>query len=229
MGAFEKKIKDLKGIGEKRAELYEKLGVFSVRDLLRYFPRDYEDRRKIAPLGTVIAGTSVCVRAAVITQPTQARIPGGTAMVRLRIADDSGEADVTFFNRVWVKNNLRVGEEYIFYGLFQQWKNARGSAAKRLSLVNPVFERVREDGQGSSTGRIMPVYRLTAGLGQQHLRLPERVVPVPFAGPAQLDEGVGVLMADGVIEHLVVRVHDEIGDRDALDRVSDILAAPQTL
>ena len=170
MDTFDREIRFLKGIGEKRAGLYEKLGVFSVRDLLRDFPRDYEDRRTIAPLGMVTPGMSVCVRASVITAPTQARIPGGTAMVRLRIADESGEADVTFFNQVWVKNNLHVGEEYIFYGLFQQWKNAQGRAAKRLSLVNPVYERVREDGPGANTGRIMPVYRLTAGLGQQHLR-----------------------------------------------------------
>jgi ATP-dependent DNA helicase RecG len=64
--------------------------------------------------------------------------------------------DVTFFNQAWLKSSLRVGETYIFYG------KAEGNLLRR-QMANPVVE---QEGRGELTGRIVPIYPLTAGVSQ---------------------------------------------------------------
>ncbi len=165
MNLFDRELRYLKGVGEKRAGLFAKLGVFTVGDILRYFPRAYEDRREIAHITDLTPGMSVCVRGTVVTDVRQARISGGRQIVRFRISDESGQAEVMFFNQGWVKDRIRRGGEYIFYGEFREMKNSR-----MLSLVNPVYEAFSVDKTGTNTQRIMPVYRLTSGIGQNYIR-----------------------------------------------------------
>ena len=151
-------VRYLKGIGEQRAALLNRLEVYTVYDLISCFPRSYEDRSVIRWLSEIGDGETACVRAVVVTTPMLSRIRKGLNLTRFRIADDSGTADVTFFNQPYVKNNLSVGTRFTFYGRFQR----NGS---RLSLQNPNYER--SEAEGSATGRIVPIYRLTSGLTQR--------------------------------------------------------------
>ena len=153
-------VRYLKGIGEARAKLLEKLDIRTVYDLISYFPRAYEDRSVIRDLGEIVDGETACVRAAVVSTPVLSRIRKGLNLTRFRIADDSGSAEVTFFNQPYVKNSLRVGGRYSFYGRFQRF-------GSKLGLQNPTFEPA--DGEGKTTGRIVPIYRLTAGISQNTL------------------------------------------------------------
>ena len=153
-------VRYLKGIGEARAKLLEKLDIRTVYDLISYFPRGYEDRSVIRDLREITDGETGCVRAVVVSTPLLSRIRKGLNLTRFRIADDSGSAEVTFFNQPYVKNNLKVGSRYSFYGRFQRFGN-------KLSLQNPNYER--SDEEGKTTGRIVPVYRLTAGISQNVL------------------------------------------------------------
>ncbi len=151
-------VRYLKGIGEQRAKLLEKLEIRTVYDLISSFPRAYEDRSVIRLLSDIEDGETGCVRAVVVTAPTVSRIRKGMVLTRFRIADDSGAAEVTFFNQPYVKNSLSVGGRYTFYGKFQKF-------GTRRSLLNPSFERSEQEGR--KTGRIVPVYRLTAGITQR--------------------------------------------------------------
>ncbi len=153
-------VRYLKGIGEARAKLLEKLDIRTVYDLISYFPRAYEDRSIIRDISEIGDGETACVRAAVVTTPLLSRIRKGLSLTRFRIADDSGSAEVTFFNQPYIRNNLHVGSRYSFYGRFQRF-------GSKLSLQNPTFER--SDEEGRTTGRIVPVYRLTAGISQNTL------------------------------------------------------------
>ena len=121
-------------------------------------PRAYEDRSVIRWISELEDGETACIRAVVVTTPMLSRIRKGLNLTRFRIADDSGTADVTFFNQPYVKNNLSVGGRFTFYGRFQK----NGS---RLSLLNPTYER--SEAEGGATGRIVPIYRLTAGINQR--------------------------------------------------------------
>lgn len=151
-------IKTLKGIGEKKALLFEKLGVFSVYDLISLFPRRYEDRSVFKAIGLLQDGEYACVSAVVATEPQLVRLRRGLDLVKFRIADGTGIADVTYFNQSYRKNSLHKGDEYVFYGRVE----VKGFFK---SFANPVYEK--EGTVGGITGRIMPVYPLTQGLNQK--------------------------------------------------------------
>ena len=151
-------VRYLKGIGEKKAQALGKLGVFSLLDLVSFFPRKYEDRSTIKPIALTEAGETVCVEAMVADTPRLSRVRRGLELVRLRAVDESAALDITFFNQPYAKDNLQRGESYIFFGRIE----VTGS---RRSMVNPVYEK--SEGTHSVTGRIIPIYRVAAGLNQR--------------------------------------------------------------
>jgi ATP-dependent DNA helicase RecG len=151
-------VRYIKGIGEKKAQALNKLGVFSLYDLISFFPRRYEDRSQFRSIATTMDGETVCIQALVADTPRLAHIRRGMDLVKLQAVDESGAVDITFFNQSYVKDNLHRGECYNFYGRIE----IKGS---RRTMTNPVYEP--ESKAGQVTGRIMPVYRLTAGLNQR--------------------------------------------------------------
>ncbi len=156
---LKKEIRYLKGIGEKRAQTFAKLGITTLEDLIRFYPRDYEDRTRICSISQLIYGQTCCVRATAVEGARTTRIPGGRTMSRLTVCDDGGAISVTFFNQKYSAERIVSGKEYIFYGRV-------GGRGSRLELINPEFE---EADKPSSNGSIVPVYRLTAGLGRTRL------------------------------------------------------------
>ena len=151
-------IRYIKGIGEARARSMGKLGIHDLAGLVSYFPRAYEDRTRICPIDQLTDGESVCVRAMVAETPTLSRIRGGQEIVKVLAVDETGALHITFFHSSYVRLTLKRGQFYIFYG--------RVSVQGRLrSMVNPIFEAGYEPSR--FTGRIVPIYRLTAGLSQR--------------------------------------------------------------
>ncbi|MBQ9686870.1 MAG: ATP-dependent DNA helicase RecG [Oscillospiraceae bacterium] len=151
-------VRYIKGIGEKKAQALSKLGVFSLRDLVSFFPRKYEDRSTVKPIALTCEGESVCIEAMVADTPRLTRVRRGLELVKLRAVDESGSVDITFFNQPYAKDNLHRGESYVFFGKIEV-------NGVRRSLINPVYEKA--DGTGRVTGRIIPVYRVCAGLNQR--------------------------------------------------------------
>lgn len=147
------------GIGPARARALKKLGLETVGDLLSYYPRAYEDRTKVYAISNAPADLPVCVAAMVADTPSLSRIRKGLTVTKCRIVDHTGSAQVTFFNQDYVRHALTPGQSYIFYGKLEVMGRHR-------QLTNPVFER--ED-KTRFTGRIMPVYPLTAGVSNNLL------------------------------------------------------------
>ena len=152
-------IRYIKGIGEARARSLEKLGIRDLAGLVSYFPRAYEDRSSFKPIAALEDGESVCVRAMVAEEPQLVRIRGGMEMVKLRAVDETGTLFINFFNRAYVRSQLHRGQSLVFFGRVSVQNGLR-------SMANPLFE---PEGASNATGRIMPVYRLTAGLSQKVL------------------------------------------------------------
>ena len=152
-------IRYVKGVGEARAKSLAKLGITDLRSLLSYFPRAYEDRRAYKHIDELTAGESACVRAMVAAEPRASHIRKGLDLVKLRVVDETGALELTFFNQSYLKNTFHTGETYVFYG------KAEGTP-RRAQMTNPLFER---EGSQQVTGRIMPVYPLTAGVSQSLL------------------------------------------------------------
>ena len=131
-----------------------------MRDLVSYFPRAYEDRRVVYTISGAPLDTPVCVRAMAASAPTGARIRGGRDILRLRAVDDGSCLDISYFNQSYLKNALKPGEYYIFYGRVTLVHGRR-------CMTNPEFES--EESAGIVSGRLLPVYRLTAGISRKSL------------------------------------------------------------
>ena len=153
-------VQTIPGIGPQRAKALEKLGISTLGDLIAYFPRRYDDRREKKAIRDLVPGEYACVSAMIASAPTVARIRKGMDLVKVRAVDDTGVLDLTFFNQTWLKDHLQVGQTYVFYG------KAEGNLLRR-SMASPVVEK---EGQEEQTGRIVPVYPLTAGVSQLILR-----------------------------------------------------------
>ena len=107
-------VRYIKGIGEQRAKALGKLGIATLRDLISYFPRAYDDRSALRRIADLVPGETAGVAAMVASPPTISHIRKGLDLVKLRAVDDTGTLDVTFFNQAWLKNSLHQGETYIF-------------------------------------------------------------------------------------------------------------------
>ena len=146
----------LRGVGPQKAKVLERLDIRTLGNLLRFYPRAYDDRRETRKISELIPGESACVAAMIAAPPTLAHIRKGMDLIKARAVDDTGVLELTFFNQSWLKNSLQVGQTYLFYG------RAEGSLLRK-SMAAPIVER---EGLGERAGRIVPIYPLTAGLSQ---------------------------------------------------------------
>ena len=145
----------LKGIGTARARQFAQLNIFTLRDLICHFPRGYEDRTRLVDIAALEADVPACFRATVMNTPRTAHIRKGLDLTRVQVADATGRLTLTFFNSPYAAEQLRYGQEYVFYG------TVSGDYAG-YGMTNPVFEL--PDSQPVTTRRILPLYPLTAGL-----------------------------------------------------------------
>ena len=153
------RLDTLPGIGPARARGLEKLGLVTVEDLLRCYPRSYEDRRKFSTVAAAPVDIPVCLELLVAEPPRLSRIRKGLELVKARLVDDTGSLTATFFNQTYMKDALRPGETYIVYG------RVEGPPGRR-QMTNPVCER---SDRVRFTGCILPVYALTHGISNNLL------------------------------------------------------------
>ena len=153
------RLDTLPGIGPARAKGLEKLGLVTVEDLLRDYPRSYEDRRKFSTVAAAPVDIPVCLELLVAEPPRLSRIRKGLELVKARLVDDTGSLTATFFNQTYMKDALRPGETYIVYG------KVEGPPGRR-QMTNPVCER---SDRVRFTGCILPVYALTHGISNNLL------------------------------------------------------------
>ena len=145
----------LKGVGPARAEQFHNLNIYTLEDLICHFPRGYEDRTRLVPVCGLEVDRPACFRATVMNTPRTSHIRKGLDLTKVQVADTTGRITLTFFNSRYVEQNLRYGEEYIFYG-------ALSGDFGGCGMTNPVFESPAAP--GALTRRILPIYPLTANL-----------------------------------------------------------------
>jgi ATP-dependent DNA helicase RecG len=147
-----------------------RLGFYTVRDLLFHLPRRYDDLREMRQLGDLVwveEGTVVSARVRVADIRVE---PGYRRRVQRTIArleDESGSIDATWFGRRYIEKRLKTGDDVIVSGKVKHF-------GRRLTLDNPEFQLDTDEADLLHVGRIVPVYRLTAGLTAARLRLAMR-------------------------------------------------------
>ena len=147
-------IRYLKGVGESRASLYQKLGIETVEDLLYHIPRRYIDLTRPTPLAAAVPGQKCAVRALLAAKGREQRIRRGLSLFKLTAVDGPVTLHITFFNAKYTVEALREGEEYIFYG------SVTGGFYSR-QMDSPQVFRPEE------AGTLLPVYSLTQGLSNK--------------------------------------------------------------
>lgn len=149
-------VSNLGGIGNKRAELFAKLGINSIGDLLNFYPRSYEDWNLVEKIENLEYGTTVCIRATLATSVNDARISGGRIISKAMVFDDTGSLQIVFFNNRYISSMLKSGTEYLFYG--KVTADSYGA-----QMVAPTFSAVQD------ATAIYPVYKQAAGLPSKNI------------------------------------------------------------
>ena len=154
-----KDVKYIKGVGPNRVKLLNKLGIFTLKDLITYYPRTYEDRSISKNIYECVDGEETTIEGIACSRVSEVRLPRKT-MQKLIVRDETMTAMITWFNQPYLKTKFEQGKRYRFYGKIS---NKYG----KIEMVSPVFD---EAGKTQNTGRIVPIYPLTYQLSQNTLR-----------------------------------------------------------
>lgn len=155
-----KQIQYIKGVGPNRAELLNKLGIYTLEDLITYYPREYEDRGKPKKIAELKDGEEALIEVLVVSRMSEQRIRKNMAIYKLIVRDDTGSCVLTWFNQSYLKNKFILGKKYKFYG---KVSNKYG----KIEMNSPVYD---EEETNKNTGKIIPIYPLTYKLSQNTIR-----------------------------------------------------------
>ena len=167
---LETHVQFLKSVGPARARALDRLGIATVGDLLGHYPRRYFDRSATVPIARARPGAEATILGEVLTAGDRRTRTGGS-LLTVSLGDDSGVLFAVWFNQKFLKNQFRPGRKVMASGLVQRHQG-------RLQMAHPDFEILDDpegaDGDGAPaglhTGRLVPVYGLTSGIGQHWLR-----------------------------------------------------------
>ncbi|MEO6206795.1 MAG: ATP-dependent DNA helicase RecG [Candidatus Limnocylindrales bacterium] len=182
-----------------------KLGWYDVRDLLFHLPRRYQDLREMQQLGDLGAiddGVVVSAHVRVVDIHVEASWRRRIQRTVARLEDDTGMVKATWFGRRYIERRLHAGDQIVVSGRLKRF-------GRDLLIDNPEFQEVGADGQVLMAGRIVPVYRLTAGLTAARLRVAmrEALDAAGHAYPEYLPVGLRGDLALEPIEQALESVH----------------------
>lgn len=99
----------LREYGEARAKTLNRLGIFTLEDLITYYPRDYEDRGKIKKISDVIDGENALISAFVISNMQVIKTSNKKMTIcRLVVKDETDSIEIIWYNQPYLKSNFRV-------------------------------------------------------------------------------------------------------------------------
>ena len=154
-----KDVKYVKTVGPSRVKLLNKLKIYTLKDLIEYYPRDYEDRSKPKNLYECTDGEEVLIEAMPTGRISEMH-KGRMTISRLIVKDQTGTCYITWFNQGYLRDKFQPGRMHRFYGKIS---NKSG----RLEMNSPVYDEID---QSKNTGKIIPIYPLTYELKQTTLR-----------------------------------------------------------
>ena len=178
-----KDVKYVKGVGPNRVQLLNRLGIFTLKDLITYYPRTYQDRSKPQFISECVNGDEALIEGIACGKVSDVRLKGKT-MQKLIVRDETGSCTITWFNQSYLKNKFDIGKKYKFFGKIT---NSYG----KITMTSPVFD---EGEKSFNTGKIIPLYPLTYQLSQNVLR---RIVE---AGLAEVENQLKETLPEYLLE-----------------------------
>jgi len=153
-------VQFIKGVGPSRVKLLNLLGIYTVEDLIKYYPRTYEDRTKVTPIAELQDGQTSLIKAVTVSGAQTYRMKRNMTITKVLVEDETGRALITWFNQDYVRSSIHAKETYKFYGRISRKDGV-------VEIHSPVFDL---DGKCKNTGKIVPVYPTTKGLNQTSIR-----------------------------------------------------------
>ena len=199
---FSDDIKYIKGVGEAKAKAFRSIGVSTVGELLRFYPRAYEDWSKILPISQCLIGENVCIKGTVMFPVKNERVRGGMLIAKATITDGEDVVAATFFNNKYIDKMLKSGEEYLFYG-----KITLGKFSAR-EMITPMFIK------SSQSVEIKPIYpqnkKITSKIIQSAVQNAlEKVETIPEYLPQEIIEEYNLVSLDTAIRNIHFPKDDE--------------------
>ena len=160
-------IQFIKGVGPKRAKVLESLNIFTIKDLLYYFPRKYLDRTSLSTIGSISEGDEVNLVGRVKSVNLRRMKKGN--FVTANVADHTGSIRLMWFNAAdYIHQSLKVGDLLTVHGKVAAYKGSP-------QIVHPEYDKLNANEISLTTGFIIPVYPLTddlkkSGLDNRNLR-----------------------------------------------------------
>ncbi|OOO00679.1 MAG: ATP-dependent DNA helicase RecG [Epulopiscium sp. Nele67-Bin004] len=146
-------ILDIKGIGSQTASKFGKLEIFTIKQLIEHYPKQYEDRRTTVPIKDIILDEKNNIMAKVVDIQVRKT---KQIIVTLKVVDQTGGVNITFFNQPYIKNVITLGRTYNFYGKVT-------TKLDKLEMQSPEF-------QNEHIPKIVPIYPSTYKLSQKTIR-----------------------------------------------------------
>ena len=153
-------IQYIKGVGPSKAKLLNHLGIYTLEDLITYYPRTYEDRRNIKNIQDIADGEEGLIDAVAVSEVSTFRLKKNMTVSKLIVRDQTSDCLITWFNQPYIKQIFEAGLRYKFYGKLTR-KNGKAE------MNSPVSDK---EGENKNTGRIMPIYPTTKSLSESSLR-----------------------------------------------------------
>ncbi len=155
-------LQSINGIGPRNAKYFEKLDIYTIYDLLRFFPRKYQDFSQLKTINQVFYGEEVTLTGLILGDVANRKPKGRKLTISEAILSDStGTIKLIWFNQPFLKNQLKAGMAVVVSGKVDQFRG-------RLLMKSPAWEVL--EGEQIHTNRIVPIYHGTAGISQKQIR-----------------------------------------------------------
>lgn len=192
-------VSSLNGVGPTREKQLSKLGIYTLEDLLYFFPRAYERRGNISLLSDIQSDSSVSVLLTVASEVKSATLRRGLTISKFRAFDESGVCEMVFFNTPFVKDVFHIGDEFRFFG-------KATVSRKKIQFTNPKYEQILPD---KELPPLTPVYPLTDGLSSKFIdKLLENFINEALSGIVDpLPDDIRIKNSLPVLSYALRNVH----------------------
>ena len=155
-----KDVKYIKGVGPERVKSLNKLGIYTLEDLITYYPRTYEDRSKVKKMDELENGEEGLIEAICVSRISEIRIRKNMTIYKLIVRDETATCEITWFNMPYLKTKFKIGNRYKFFGKVKR-------TASKIEMNSPIFEEAENS---INTGKIIPIYPSIYELTQNTLK-----------------------------------------------------------
>ena len=154
-------VKLVKGVGPNRVKLLNKLNIYNLKDLITYYPRNYEDRSKPKKIADTVDGEEVVIEAIVTSRMREIRTyKRNMTIYKLIVRDETDSCELIWYNQSYLKNMFQMGKKYKFYGKIN----------KKIGMTEMISSVYDAEEKNKNTGKIIPIYPTTYNLSQNTIR-----------------------------------------------------------